>query len=224
MKNLSEDHLKNLDGAIVAEPTELQVCYGTNGSLIGKIFVKGEESHVGSSKKVLDPVDSLYTIRNEMKKLAENKSYRIGLGMLKAGSWIAGNPKNAEQGFELSYPADEKNENQSVWQNKVYNELESIFKDKDYAKLKIHRHLPSSYVDKNSEFVKKAHQISKASGYNANTCIFPAWCDSYHLVSAGINTIVLGPGSLDQAHKTNEYVSKKQLIDACEIYTKLISE
>jgi len=38
------------------------------------------------------------------------------------------------------------------------------------------------------------------------------------LSEAGINTVVYGPGNLEQAHKPNEYVEIAQLESATKIY------
>lgn len=47
-------------------------------------------------------------------------------------------------------------------------------------------------------------------------------CDMVHLMAAGIPTVVIGPGSLDQAHKSNEFVEVEQLVLATKIYKELI--
>ena len=46
----------------------------------------------------------------------------------------------------------------------------------------------------------------------------PYWTEAAMLSEAGINTIVYGPGNLEQAHKPNEYVEIAQLNAAAELY------
>jgi acetylornithine deacetylase/succinyl-diaminopimelate desuccinylase-like protein len=46
--------------------------------------------------------------------------------------------------------------------------------------------------------------------------------DSSWLGSAGISTILYGPGAPDQAHATNETVLIAEVRDAIEIYARLI--
>lgn len=46
----------------------------------------------------------------------------------------------------------------------------------------------------------------------------PYWTEAAMLSEAGINTIVYGPGNLEQAHKPNEYVEIAQLETAASVY------
>jgi formylaminopyrimidine deformylase len=48
--------------------------------------------------------------------------------------------------------------------------------------------------------------------------------DSGWLETAGIPTVIYGPGSLDQAHTINEWISIEELIKAAEIYAIMIAE
>lgn len=51
----------------------------------------------------------------------------------------------------------------------------------------------------------------------------PYWTEAALLSEAGINSVVFGPGNLDQAHKPDEYVEKTQLATALELYGRVIS-
>ena len=46
----------------------------------------------------------------------------------------------------------------------------------------------------------------------------PYWTEASMLSQAGVNTVVYGPGNLEQAHKPNEYVEIAQLQAAAAIY------
>lgn len=39
----------------------------------------------------------------------------------------------------------------------------------------------------------------------------------------GMQTVVLGPGSIDQAHQPNEYIDQKQILPAIDVVQKLIN-
>jgi acetylornithine deacetylase/succinyl-diaminopimelate desuccinylase-like protein len=47
---------------------------------------------------------------------------------------------------------------------------------------------------------------------------FPGGCDLVHFRGAGADGIILGPGSLDLAHKPDEYVPEAELVNAAAIY------
>jgi acetylornithine deacetylase/succinyl-diaminopimelate desuccinylase-like protein len=47
---------------------------------------------------------------------------------------------------------------------------------------------------------------------------FTGGCDLVHFRAIGSDGVILGPGSLDQAHKPDEFVPKAELIQAAELY------
>ncbi|MEM4765550.1 MAG: M20/M25/M40 family metallo-hydrolase, partial [Nitrososphaerota archaeon] len=52
---------------------------------------------------------------------------------------------------------------------------------------------------------------------------FQATCDMSYLVNeARIPSVILGPGSLEQAHSVDEWVSVSELITAAKIYALII--
>ena len=51
----------------------------------------------------------------------------------------------------------------------------------------------------------------------------PYWTEAAMLSQAGVNTVVYGPGDVDQAHKPNEYVSGEQLVTAHDRYARALS-
>ena len=50
---------------------------------------------------------------------------------------------------------------------------------------------------------------------------FGASCEQCFLVEAGAAPVIIGPGSLDQAHTVDEYVEKTQLLRAAELYRQI---
>jgi acetylornithine deacetylase len=52
----------------------------------------------------------------------------------------------------------------------------------------------------------------------------PFGSDATKLAEAGIPSIILGPGSVDQAHANEEYVDLDQVALAAEIYPRAILE
>ena len=47
---------------------------------------------------------------------------------------------------------------------------------------------------------------------------FTGGCDLVHFRAIGSEGIILGPGSLDQAHKPDEFVPKAELMHAAALY------
>ena len=51
----------------------------------------------------------------------------------------------------------------------------------------------------------------------------PYWTEAAMMSEAGINTVVYGPGNLEEAHKPNEYVEISQLEMAAKLYAKALN-
>jgi len=50
----------------------------------------------------------------------------------------------------------------------------------------------------------------------------PYWTEAAMMSAAGINTVVYGPGNIEQAHKPNEYVEVAQLLIAAQHYARAL--
>ena len=71
-------------------------------------------------------------------------------------------------------------------------------------------------------FVNRCCEIvSSVRGSEEKPCAFDASCEQCFLVEAGSVAVILGPGSLEQAHTVDEFVEKQQLLDATRIYRKI---
>lgn len=88
--------------------------------------------------------------------------------------------------------------------------------------LKKHFFMPGGEVDKAHPFVsacvKKAGKLLDRA---EEPMPFGASCEQCFLVEAGAATVIIGPGSLDQAHTVDEYVEKAQLLRAAELYRQI---
>jgi len=85
---------------------------------------------------------------------------------------------------------------------------------------KITLEVDASETPSDSPIAKKSVEaVSEVTGSSQTVKGFISGCDMRFLVNRGkIPTVILGPGSLDQAHVTDEYVETQQLVDAANIY------
>ncbi len=74
--------------------------------------------------------------------------------------------------------------------------------------------------------VKDASRIVSEMGYpdEATPIGVPFGCDATKLSRDGIDSIVFGPGSIDQAHAAVEYVEIEQVLRAEEFYRRLLED
>ncbi len=75
------------------------------------------------------------------------------------------------------------------------------------------------------DFVRRACAVTGTTlGRVQTPKPFGASCEQCFLVEAGAKTIVLGPGSLEQAHTVDEFVPREQLLQAVACYRALACE
>ena len=70
-----------------------------------------------------------------------------------------------------------------------------------------------------SELVKVAERLT---GYSADAVAFAT--EGPLLQKLGMQTVVMGPGSIDQAHQPDEYMALNQLTPAIELLKQLIRQ
>ena len=76
---------------------------------------------------------------------------------------------------------------------------------------------PALSTEEDSDVVKLAQQFSGAEG----TLHVSYMTEAGHFSKAGVPTVVIGPGSIEQAHKPNEYVDIDQM-KQCENFMEKI--
>lgn len=80
-------------------------------------------------------------------------------------------------------------------------------------------YMPGGEVSAREAFVRLCCEAAQAeNGREERARAFDASCEQCFLVEAGAKAVVLGPGSLDQAHTIDEYVEKEQLLRATALY------
>jgi acetylornithine deacetylase len=77
--------------------------------------------------------------------------------------------------------------------------------------------IPSFETAQNTSLVKMAEQLT---GHNAEAVAFGT--EAPFLQALGMETIVMGPGSINQAHQPDEFLALDQIKPTVEILSKLI--
>lgn len=85
-----------------------------------------------------------------------------------------------------------------------------------------HFFMPGGEVAQAHPFVSACvEQAEKLNERKEATQAFGASCEQCFLVEAGSATVIIGPGSLDQAHTVDEFVEKAQLLRAAKLYREI---
>ena len=85
-----------------------------------------------------------------------------------------------------------------------------------------HFFMPGGEVAQFHPFVSACvEQAEKLNERKEAPQAFGASCEQCFLVEAGSATVIIGPGSLDQAHTVDEFVEKAQLLRAAKLYREI---
>jgi acetylornithine deacetylase len=76
----------------------------------------------------------------------------------------------------------------------------------------------------NSPIVRCVGEVLQSCGLNPEPCGVPFGSDASKLAQVDIDTIILGPGNIDDAHSVGENVELAQLEQVFEVYRKIMTE
>ena len=216
--------------AVIGEPTNLTPIRMHKGIMMEKIRVTGKAGHSsnpGLGKNALEVmhsvIEELMTFRRQLQQRYQNSLFEIDIPTLNLGCIHGGDNPNricghCEMLFDLrplpGMPIDELHLQieqrlkplSELWQVPI--ELEKLFGG-----------VEAFEQSSDSPLVTLAEQLTSTS---ADAVAFAT--EAPFLKSMGMDTIVLGPGSIDQAHQPNEFIDTKQIEPAVNIIKELIQK
>jgi acetylornithine deacetylase len=206
------NNIKELDAAIVTEPTNLFPCRCQKGLAILKIVSKGKSVHTSIPRKKDNAIINAIKEIEKIKKIKFNKKNKLLgyplISITKINSGISHNiiPDKCE--FLLDIRSIPEFDNHKI--------IELIKKKIESELVVISKRLDPKITRKDSKIVKISEKIC-----NCNSKGFMAYSEMGFLKFPGI---VLGPGSLDQAHKVDEFIEINEYKKAKSILKNIILE
>ena len=219
-------------GAVVGEPTELDVVIAHKGMVRWRIEVTGKAAHSSKPKEGINAVTKMARIicriEDRMQPILARKTHplvgspTLSIGKIQGGIQINIVPDRCI--IELDrrlIPGEDAN---SVLDS--FEELLNEMTGED-PELQVAMEAPF-LVDYPLETEETEEVVGLAKGAisavlgQAKVKGVPYGTDGSKTARAGIPTIVLGPGSIDQAHTANEYVEIEQVVKATEIFARMM--
>ena len=192
---------------IIGEPTDLSPVIGQRGLLGLKVIGRGTTAHgstpergVNAIIRLARAIDLLQRIEWPTDKLLGPTSFNIGL--IKGGIGINVVPDYAEMSVEIRIVTNKER------YTSLLNELLGDY-DLEYS---------ASYEPVMLSDVEDLTRVRKLVRTDPTT--LKAFSELFFWPRG----IILGPGSLDQAHSDHEYVSKAQLHSATGLYRDFVLE
>ena len=214
---------------IVGEPTDMQVTIGHKGKRSYRARVRGREAHSSLAPSGVNAVEYAAETVAYLKGMARriqaegpfDEDYdvphtTVHTGVIHGGTALNIVPKDCLFDFEFRYlPATGYESYFSEIETYIRETLEPQMQAIDPASgfaIEELSSIPGLNMDPGNEVVTFAKSLA---GRNDHGKVAFGTEAGLFQQTAGIPTVVCGPGSVDQAHKPNEFVSVEQ-VEKCE--------
>lgn len=225
------------DGAIVGEPTELQVCTAHRGLEWYEFHFIGKTVHGGRQKEGINAIAKAVRFINALEEELIPKIYAkkhplleeatLNYGVIHGGTQLSTVAGDCYLYVDRRFLPYEEYEDVEREFRGLLAKLEQ--EDKDFRctmKVTEESAMKEGYVHKAMEIpldhplvltVKEA--VRESTGHEAQMSYFPAWTDGGLLSGyAGIPTVVLGPGEIACCHSKDEHIHIENLTEGCLCY------
>ena len=226
-RQLLRDGRPKADFAIIGEPTGLQPIIAHKGVLALSIVIEGSGGHASNPNLGCNALDAMHAVitdlliyRQELASTYTNPTFEINIPTLNLGCLHAGDSPNricetAELQIDVRLmPGMEIDELATTIQHRLVETIAS-----HGTRLSITRinEVPAYQTSGDGDL---ARTLASLCGRPPGTVAFGT--EAPFLQSLGMETVVFGPGSINQAHQPNEYLDLNQLSPARETLEKVI--
>ncbi len=223
--------------AIIGEPSLMEPIVGQKGIYILETYVNGSAGHSSRIKQEVSAIHEsmrlILWLENKMEQLIADKRLddrfqpphtSIHVGMVNGG--IAPNVIADKAHFYWDLRAIPMDDVQDIVKefDAYCREREKELQERypDFAIKTIENHPPVPHLDTKAddEVVKLIERLSGKS--KLNTVSFAA--EAGQFANEGFHSAICGPGSIEQAHRADEFIAKEQLQKGVAFMHKLIAE
>ena len=231
------------DGAIIPEPSNLNLWAGCRGIMWGRLTVEGRSGHaelyhphwseggaVNAIEKTVPILQGIWRLEDEWKLKSKNKHPLLSIPRaiptkIKAGDFWATIPDRCEVEMDVQYLPSDKDEN--GYGSKVRKEIEDCIIENSACDswLRVHlpeltwiMDLPPYEIENSSKLVRDVLEVAHGLSLETKITGFDSWDDGAHLMNlAGIPSVSIGPGPTSQAHVVDEYVTVDSIIKTTKL-------
>lgn len=225
------------DAAIIAEPTNLEICAAHRGAMHLKIRVKGLSTHACLKQKGVNAIEKMVVLMKSLEGLEKVwlkrkkhpllPSPTITFCQLSGGAGASIIPEECEAKVNIKYlPAEKKKD--------VQKEIKKRIKNISNFDSWLKKHPPElTWLLNTSPYeTETSHPLVGILKESAMEVIgkgkvtgLPSGADARILNNIGhIPAFIFGPGDLSQAHHVNESLSIREYINAIKIFSLVISK
>jgi len=224
-------------GCIVGEPTDMKVVRAHKGKLSYRCHVRGREAHSSLVDQGVNAVEAaaeaIAYLKSMQRRFRDRGPYdpelsppftTVHTGVVHGGSALNIVALDCRFEFEFRHlPEDDPQallrELQAHVETAILPEMHAVDPDTGFRFEEI-SHIAGLSVDEDAEIVQLAKSLTGAN--STGKVAFGTEAGLFQEM-AGIPTVVCGPGSIEQAHKPDEFIALEQ-IARCEDFVRKLFE
>ncbi len=228
--HLVEQGCPNVRYAVIGEPTNLKPVNAHKGIMMEAIRLTGRSGHSSNPTLGVNALEAMQLVmvdlqlwRSELQQRYQDGRFDVpvptlNLGYIKGGD----NPNRICEECELHFdlralPGMDLNE----LRGELRDRLQSLFKHSAirWQFFSLIKGTSPMYTDEASPIVKAAEHHCSAHAHAVAFCT-----EGPYLNSLGIDTIILGPGDIAQAHQPDEFIALDRIQPTVELLKNLIGK
>lgn len=216
--------------AIIGEPTSLRPVRMHKGILMEAIHLKGQSGHSSDPSLGNSALEGMYRVigsilqwRQELQMNHQNPLFKVPMPTLNLGHIHGGdNPNRICAHCELHIdlrplPGMKLQQLRETLHNRIHKTLDNSGLETHFFPL--FDGIEAMETPADSELVKTAERLTQ---HQAEAVAFGT--EAPYLQALNIQTIVLGPGNIEQAHQPNEFLALDRLQPTIGLLTQFINE
>lgn len=223
-KYVVEERGVRADFGVVGEPSDLQVVVAERGAIWFEVVTKGVEglsgvSGVNAIEKMSNVIQGLKAYGSELAKHVDPLlgSATVSVNMVEAGSAPYTVPARCRAVVDRRLVLSETVDQGLREMQQILGDLRRADPQLDVEAKPLFTIDPVS-VGQDEPIVKTALDAFRQIGRSTKIGGFKGWTEAYHMIRAGIPTVICGPGKVEVVHAPDEHVSVKDLVDTARVY------
>lgn len=216
--------------ALIGEPTGLQPVRSHKGMIMDSIRLLGQSGHSSDPALGNSALDAMHAVitelmsyRQELKQQYQSELFAIPYPTLNLGSIHGGDNPNRICGhcnldFDIRLmPGMHIDTVRADIEARISRITEPL--GIQFEMVPLFTGIPAFFTDENSALLKTAERLSGHSGISV-----AFGTEGPFLQELGMDTIIMGPGNIEQAHQPDEYLSRDMIRPCIDILRQLITE
>ena len=226
---IAEKGLPKARYAIIGEPTGMRPIHAHKGVMMETIRLQGRSGHssdpnlgINALEAMHDVIGELMRYRHELQQRYQNPLFNIAIPTMNLGCIHGGDNPNricghCELDFDIRLLPGMEAEALRVEIEKRLRPLAERWRV-GFEFTPLFPGAPAFLCPADTDLVKTAERLT---GHSAATVAFGT--EAPFLQNIGIDTIVLGPGDIDQAHQPDEYLALDRIQPCIDVLRRFIS-